>query len=360
MITFVRALNFFQCKKRSRIEKTEMKLTLEDKRIRLPHVVSYLLQPRQKNKLFSFLIQSKKLDDNIAQLALSLAPPNVQITCEENKFGSVGIHSVIRNGQVLFVQENRPVGVQNQQTMKSLGKGEYPIPMSAMKNVEDEKNSNYFCLPNGLYFKVEESLSCFVDVIPSNLFPSFHSSCSSTCVLTSLLSPYPDNLCSLLKQQPQNHIRLKMPLHQARKAIKNEEQYGFVFSDVLLTVDELFEKQGPQGSQGAQDPQGSLIESKGSQVSPFLNLVFFTCLSKSNEALNELGKQIESMKSNLSSCTVFVVVFFVQEELAGQFPIHLFDPSIKLIIVDLQPTEFETWFHESVLIHQLKNVTVQL
>ena len=38
-----------------------------------------------------------------------------------------------------------------------------------------------------------------------------------------------------------------MPLHQARKAIKNEEQYGFVFSDVLLTVDELFEKgrEGP-------------------------------------------------------------------------------------------------------------------
>lgn len=328
--------------KRSRIEKTEMKFTLEDKRIRLPHVLSYLLQPRQKNKLFSFLIQSKKLDDKIAQLALSLGPPNVQITGEENKFGLAGIHSVIQNGQVLFVQEN-------QQTMKSLGKGEYPIPMSAMKNVEDEKNSNYFCLPNGLYFKVEESLLCFVDVTPSNLFPSFHSNCTSSCVLTSLLSPYPDNLCSLLKQQPKNHIRLKMPLHQARKAIKNEEQYGFVFSDVLLTVDELFEK-------GREGP----VESKGSQGLPLLNLVFFTCLSKSNEALNELGKQIELMKPNLSSCTVFVVVFFVQEELAGQFPTHLFDPSIKLIIVDLQPTEFETWFHESVLIHQLKNLTVQM
>ena len=91
--------------KRSRIEKTEMKFTLEDKRIRLPHVLSYLLQPRQKNKLFSFLIQSKKLDDKIAQLALSLGPPNVQITGEENKFGLAGIHSVIQNGQVLLFKK---------------------------------------------------------------------------------------------------------------------------------------------------------------------------------------------------------------------------------------------------------------
>lgn len=326
-------------------------LSYEDKKTRVPHILSYLAETSQRQKLLHFLRDSKQISCDIADRALHIPDCQfvIEIANKEVKTERTSCTCVV-NGSLLFRDDPKS------KNMTSLGKGNYSVPLSLF---DTEHKQTYIPLPNGLYAKPTPSPPsvCCVEIRPAPLFHSFHASCGENCEVAPLLVPYPNHLCRLMKEEIQKHtsqelvvLRVNMTLEQSRTAIKGEEQYGFLFSNPLITIDEMFEK-GPETC--------------------FLEIHMVTCFAPSllppMEALEQLGIYTSSLgPRSSSSSVVFVLVGFPPFTSVPSVPAaapslpFLAKKNIKIILVELKTQEFETWLFTRQFADNLGSLSIQL